>query len=93
MHCRSRNGNMKVIGLKKYAHGYTGCIETADCYEFFHFARGKYKSVQQYMKADFKDRGHFIDVMRKFVHAGFFRIPPIAVSSISPEEFERVLPM
>ena len=85
--------DMQIIGIKKYAHGYTGCVETIDRYEFFHFARGKYKTVQQYRKVDFRGRGHFIDVMRKFVHAGFFKHPPIAVSAISPEEFERALPM
>ena len=81
---------VKIIGLKKYAHGFTGCIETPVQYEFFHFARGKYKVIQQYMKTDFKDRDHFIDVLRKFVHAGFFKQSPIAVSSISSEVLENI---
>ena len=85
--------DVKIIGLKKYAHGFTGCIETPDYYEFFHFARDKYKAVQRYRKADFKDQGHFIDVLRKFVHAGFFKHPPVAVSQISSQELERILPM
>ncbi len=83
-------GDMKIIGLKKYAHGFTGCLETRDHYEFFHFARGTYKRLQQYKKADFKDRGHFVEVLRKFVHAGFFRQSPAVVSRISPEELERI---
>jgi hypothetical protein len=84
--------DLKIIGLKKYAHGFTGCIETPDRYEFFHFARGKYKMLQQYLKADFEDRDHFIDVLRKFVHAGFFKQLPVAVSRISSEELEKVPP-
>jgi hypothetical protein len=83
---------LKIIGLKKYAHGFTGCIETPDYYEFFHFARGKYKVIQQYLKADFADRDHFIDVFRKFVHTGFFKQPPVRVSRISSEVLERILP-
>lgn len=83
-------GDLKIIGLKKYAHGFTGCIETAAHYEFFHFSRGQYKLLQQYVKADFKDRDHFIDVLRKFVHAGFFKPSPVAVSRISSEELEKI---
>lgn len=88
----STQSDLKVIGLKKYAHGFTGCIETADYYEFFHFARGSYKALQQYLKTDFKDRAHFIEVMRKFVHTGFFKHPPIAVACISSEELDKILP-
>ena len=85
--------DLKIIGLKKYAHGYTGCTETSTRYEFFHFSRGKYRVLQRYMKSDFKDRDHFIEVWRKFVHAGFFRNPPAVVTRISSEELERIYPM
>ena len=81
----------QIIGLKKYAHGYTGCIERVDHYEFFHFARGNYKVIQNYMKADFAERDHFIDVFRKFVHTGFFIQPPVTVSCISSEGLEQIL--
>ena len=82
----------QIIGLKKYAHGYTGCIEMVDHFEFFHFARGNYKAIQKTTKADFTNRDHFIDVFRKFVHTGFFIQPPVAVSHISSEVLEQILP-
>lgn len=90
-HFNSMKSDLNIIGLKKYAHGFTGCIETPDHYEFFHFARGKYKALQQYLKADFKNRNHFIDVLRRFVHTGFFTYPPVAISRISSEELENIL--
>ena len=80
-----------VIGLQKYAHGFTGCVETPDHYEFFHFGRGSYKVVRQYPKLDFEDRDHFIETMRKFVRAGFFQSPSAAVSGISADELEQML--
>ena len=86
------HGDSKLFGLKKYAHGYTGCIEMVDHYEFFHFARGNYKAIQKYMKSDFTDRDHFIEVFRKFVHTGFLIQPPVAVSRISSEVLEQILP-
>jgi glucan biosynthesis protein len=81
---------MKLIGLKKYRHGYTGFLETADYYAYFQFARGKCTLLQHYAKQDFQGHAHFVDVIRKFVHVGFFFQNPVEIETVSEEELNRV---
>lgn len=81
---------MKLIGLKKYRHGYTGFLETAHHYAYFQFARGKLTLLQHYAKQDFQSPDHFVDVIRKFVHIGFFLQKPVEIESVNERELSGV---
>ncbi len=81
---------MKVIALKKYGHGYSGFFETEDRYSFFHFSNGRHKALQQYLKSDFENYDHFVDVIRKFVRSTFFLKCPVTISVLNREELDRV---
>ena len=81
---------MKVIALKKYSHGYSGFFEIEDRYVFFHFSNGRYKVLQQYVKSDFENYDHFVDVIRKFVRSTFFLNCPETISDLNREELDRV---
>jgi hypothetical protein len=81
---------MKLIGLKKYRHGYTGFLENAHDYAYFQFARGKFTLLQHFAKQDFQSHDHFVDVIRKFVHIGFFLEKPVEIEAVNEEELKRV---
>jgi hypothetical protein len=75
---------MQLIGLKKYSHGYSGCLSTDTQYVFFYFAKGRCTEYLQYQKREFQSDDHFISVMAKFIQTSFFSRPPLTVEVIDP---------
>jgi len=81
---------MNVIALTKYSHGYTGFLELEDRYVFFQCAGERHKFLQQYLKSDYENHDHFIEFIRKFVHATFFLNRPVRIRELTKEELDRV---
>jgi hypothetical protein len=73
---------MQILGLKKYSHGYAGCMATDAQYVFFYFAKDRCRKVHHYSKAQFRNHRHFVSVMTKFVSRSFFFPRPITVDRI-----------
>ena len=80
---------MRIIGLKAYQNGYTGCIEYEDRYELFNFARKRYTPIQEYPSGAFEDRRHFISAMGKFIPGTFFLQEPIEIVAVTRETLGR----
>jgi hypothetical protein len=80
---------MKIIGLKTYQKGYTGCIEHADKYVLFRFAHHTYKPIQEYSIDAYQNRDHFISSMGKFIRPSFFLKEPVEITSITQESLNR----
>lgn len=80
---------MKIIGLKSYRRGYTGCIEYEDRYELFNFARRTYHPIQEYPAGAFEDRRHFISAISRFIRSSFFLIEPVEIVSVTQESLDR----
>jgi hypothetical protein len=88
LRCRSSSNEaamLKIIGLKAYRKGYTGCAEFEDRYELFTFSRHTYTPIQTYPAAAFENRRHFISAMGKFIRTSFFLKDPVKLSLITPE--------
>ena len=82
---------MKIIGLKKYRHGYTGFLEHRDRYEYFQFGRERYRTLQEFAKSDYENFDHFVSVIRIFGHASIFTEKPIEVDGLDNSSLQRVL--
>jgi hypothetical protein len=80
---------MRLIGLKAYQKGYTGCVEDEDAYIFFNFVHQTYKPIQSYPMHKFENRLHFISTMGKFMRTSFFFKEPIEITSITIESLNR----
>ena len=81
----------KILSLRSYVNGYTGFIEEADCYIFFHFSRhGGLTKVMEFDKSDYTDYGHFLGGITRFFPLNFFLKKPITVESISISELDRI---
>jgi hypothetical protein len=80
---------MKIIGLKAYQRGYTGCIEYEDTYELFNFARRTYHAIQEYPVSAFEDRRHFISTLGRFIRSTFFLKEPFEIVSVTQESLDR----
>jgi hypothetical protein len=80
---------MKIIGLKPYQKGYTGCVEYDDRYVLFRFARHVYKSIQEYPADAYQNREHFISTMGKFIRHSFFFKEPLEIVSINQDTLDR----
>ena len=82
---------MHLHTLSKCRSGYVGLLETAATYEWFKMTRkGRFNRLMVYQKEDFEDREHFKSIMTKFISGRRFFDPPIAVTSYSVQELDRV---
>jgi hypothetical protein len=81
---------MQILGLKKYSHGYSGCLGTDAEYVFFYFVHGRCRKYHQYAKHQFRDYDHFISVMTKFMQRSFFFRQPVTVDAIDAATLEHL---
>lgn len=81
---------MRILGLKKYGHGYIGILENQRCYAAFQYVRGTPKIVQTYPREDFKDYRHFVSFMGRFMRNSFFLVRPVEVDKLSERTLGRV---
>ena len=80
---------MKIIGLKAYQTGYTGCVEDKDTYILFNYVRHTYNPIQEYPMKAFENRKHFISSMGKFIRSTFFLKEPLEIASVTQESLDR----
>jgi hypothetical protein len=80
---------MKIIGLKAYQKGYTGCVEDKDAYILFNFTHHTYKPIREYSLHAFENRKHFISTMCKFVRTSFFFKEPVEIANVTQDSLNR----
>jgi hypothetical protein len=80
---------MKIIGLKAYQKGYTGCVEDKDTYILFNFTHHTYKPIREYPLHAFENRKHFISTMSKFVRTSFFLKEPVEIAIVTQDSLNR----